>query len=136
MRERRERVHGPYRRTNKWRVIIVGTGSEGDRGTHSFETESEAHEFIAITQRRIDAAAAEVRTMTAAVDAFIAEQDRRIGEGEIGAPAVERYEYHLRKTLKLATEGHLDLRRLTPAYGKRLYDQRTGAVDTHRNGLA
>ncbi len=136
MRDRRERVHGPYKRGNKWRVITVGAGGESDRCTESFETEAEAREYIAITERRIAAAAVEVRTMTAAVDAFIGAQTARIAEGEVGAPAVERYEYHLRKTLKLATEGHLDLRRLTPAYAKRLYDARTGAVDTHRNGLA
>jgi hypothetical protein len=57
-------------------------------------------------------------------------------EGEIRQSTLDRERYHLRATLKLAEHGPLDLRKLTPAFAGKLYDQRSGAVDTHRNGLS
>lgn len=131
MRERRERVNGPYRKGRRWRVVIVGAGSEGDRSTHSFETEDTARQFIAITQKQIES-----RTLSWAVTQYIASHTARVAEREITQMAVDRYEFHLRKTLKLSENGGLDLRRLTPNFARKLYDQRGGAVDTHRNGLS
>ena len=76
------------------------------------------------------------RTFNDAVAAYIASQERRVKEGELRASTVEREGYHLRAMLQLERNGSLDIRRLTPRFADRLYDARSGAVDTHRNGLA
>jgi integrase/recombinase XerC len=127
--ERRETVHGPYKRKNRWRLVI--TAANDRRCTESFASEAEALERKASFQREI-----EQRTIAAAVEAYLAAQERRMIEGELRPSTLERIRYHLRSMLKLATKGHLDMRKLTPAYAERLYDDRTGAVDTHRNGLS
>ena len=57
-------------------------------------------------------------------------------EGELRTSTVEREGYHLRATLKLAEHNPLDLRKLNAKLAARLYDERAGAVNTHRNGLS
>ena len=128
MRDFKERVHGPYRRGNKWRIIVVT--SPDDRCVESFESESEATARISSFERDIA-----TRTIGASVEAYLAAQERRVTEGEIRPSTIERDRYHLRSMLKLSENSGLELRRLTPAFGERLYEARTGAVDTHRNGL-
>lgn len=128
MRDFKERVHGPYRRGNKWRIIVVT--SPDDRCVESFESEREATARIASFERDIAA-----RTIGASVEAYLAAQERRVTEGEIRPSTIERDRYHLRSMLKLSENSDLELRRLTPTFGERLYEARTGAVDTHRNGL-
>lgn len=129
MRERHERCHGPYRAANQWRVICVG--ASGARRSQLFASEREAIAFIGAFRRN-----AETRTIAVAVEAYIASQEKRVTEGELRGSTVEREGYHLRKMLGVETNGHLDLGRLTPKLAERLYDERTGAVDTHRNGLS
>jgi integrase/recombinase XerC len=127
--ERRETVNGPYERKNRWRLVI--TAANNRRCTESFESEAAALERKASYQREI-----EQRTIAAAVEAYLATEERRMNEGELRPSTLERVRYHLRSTLRLETQGHHDLRKLTPAYAEQLYDARHGAVDTHRNGLS
>lgn len=131
MRERHERCHGPYGPYgHQWKVVFVG--ADGARLSRYFESERAANDAIAIFRKN-----AETRTLQVAVDAYIAGQKKRVTEGELRVSTVEREAFHLRKMLKLDDEnGHLDLKRLTPKLAARLYDERVGAVDTHRNGLA
>lgn len=129
MRERRERVNGPYRRGNKWRVHV--DGSSGERDTRSFATESEALAFKAATLRAIAG-----RTIAVAVEAYVSAQGRRVKERELREVTVDRERYHLRAMLKVKEHGQLDLRKLTPRLAVQFYDARAGAVDTHRNGLS
>lgn len=131
MRERRERVHGPYKQGRRWRVIIVGAGGEDQRELLTFATEEEARQAVTLAQNKTAS-----RTVSAAVAAYTEAQAKRVDEGELRASTVERDGYHLRSILKLRERGGIDLRQLTPAYAVRLYDERVGAVDTHRNGLA
>jgi integrase len=128
VRERREKAHGPYRKRNSWRVIIVA--ANGSRCTETFASEAAATARIAEFEREFTS-----RTIRVAVDAYVAAQDRRVIEGEIRAVTIEREGYHLRKMLKLKEHGQLDLRKLTPKLAAKLYDERAGAVDSHRNGL-
>jgi len=127
--ERRETVNGPYERYGRFRLVI--TTANNRRSTETFASEAAALERKAAYQRSI-----EQRTIAAAVEAYLATEERRVIEHELAAKTLERNRYHLRSILRLATEGHRDLRKLTPAYAEELYDARTGAVDTHRNGLS
>lgn len=129
MREQHERAHGPYPVGNQWRVITIG--ADGTRGSRYFETEREARDYVGIFRRN-----AETRTVAVAVDAYLASQAKRVEEGELRTSTVEREAYHLRKMLDLEQNSHLDLRRLNGRLAAQLYDARSGAVDTHRNGLA
>lgn len=129
MRERREKAHGPYRKRNSWRVIVVT--ANGGRCTETFESEAAAKSRIAEFEREFTS-----RTIANAVDAYLAAQDRRLKDGEIRASTIERDGFHLRKTLKLKENGRLDLRKLTAKLAVGLYEERAGAVDTHRNGLS
>lgn len=130
MRERHERCHGPYELgPTTWRVIFVG--ADGARLSRYFESERQANDAIAIYRKN-----AETRTISVAVDAYLASQEKRVTEGELRQSTVTREAFHLRKMLSLDDNGHLDLKRLTPKLAAQLYDARTGAVDTHRNGLS
>lgn len=130
MRERHERCHGPYGPIgSQWRVIFVG--ADGSRDSQYFESERKALDVIAAFRKN-----AETRTIQVAVDAYIASQEKRVTEGELRAVTVEREAYHLRKMLQLDRHGMLDLKRLTAKLAAQLYDERAGAVDTHRNALA
>lgn len=128
MRTRTERAHGPYPVGNQWRVIRVG--ADGSRGSRYFASEREAKQYLDTFRRN-----AETRTIAVAVEAYIAAQQKRVTERELRTSTVDREEYHLRKMLDLDRNGHLDLKRLNPKFAEKLYDARSGAVDTHRNAL-
>lgn len=49
---RRDRVYGPYRHRNRWRVEFVG--ADGQRARQSFETEGEAAAFAAEERARLE----------------------------------------------------------------------------------
>jgi integrase len=133
VRERHRKFHGPYRRGSKWRVVAVR--EDGARGVRSFDDEDAAKKWIA-NNARAYAKLAEVRTIAAAVEAYLAAQEHRMSEGELRESTVTREGYHLRTTLKLVEHGQLDLRKLDAQLAAQLYDGRRGAVDTHRNGLS
>jgi integrase len=135
MRERRDRVNGPYRKGNRWRVVVVRRAGETDRSVYSYATEAEATAAKAFLERKA-AENNQAHTVSSAVAAYLAALDGRVASGELKACTVERNGYHLRSVLQLAKNGDRDLRVLTPALAARLYEERTGAVDTHRNGLA
>lgn len=130
MRERHERCHGPYGPIGgQYRVIFVG--ADGSRDSAYFESERKALDAIAIFRKN-----AETRTIQVAVDSYIASQEKRVSEGELRTSTVAREAFHLRKMLQLETNGMLDLKRLNAKLAAQLYDARSGAVDTHRNGLS
>src|SRR5439155_1243216 len=52
VRERKERVHGPYRQAHRWRIVIVGAGGDDQRELHSFETEEEARRALRLAQTK------------------------------------------------------------------------------------
>jgi integrase len=135
--ERPRHVFGPYPRELRgrttWRVITER--ESGARETVSFDDEGEANAAVTAAKSAIGKLADE-RSICDAVAAYIAAQERRVTEGELQANTVERDGYHLRSLLQLVKYGSLDIRRLTPRLGEQLYDERIGAVDTHRNGLA
>lgn len=135
MRDRRDRVHGPYRKGTRWRLVVVRRAGEADRSLYSYETEAKALAAKVVLERQA-AVNNEAHTVTSAVDAYLAMLDGRVKAGELKACTVERNGYHLRSLLQLDERGARDLRTLTPTAGARLYEERTGAVDTHRNGLA
>lgn len=129
MRERHERVHGPYPLGSQFHVVSVG--ADGTKRSRYFPSERAALDYIAAFRRN-----AETRTIEVAIEAYLASQGKRVTEGELRASTVKREGYHLRKMLDLENHGHLDLRRLTTKLAEQLYDARSGAVDTHRNALA
>lgn len=139
MRDRRDRVHGPYRRPgrngDRWRLVVVRRAGEADRSIFTYDTEAEAQAAKAVLEREA-ARNNEARTVSQAVAEYLERRDEMVASGEIRQPTVDRDRFHLRSMLKLDDHGDRDLRVLTPALGARLYEDRTGAVDTHRNGLA
>ena len=85
MRERKERVHGPYEHFDQWRVILVG--ASGKRRVVPFASEREALTFAAAARGE-----AEGRTVTAAVDLWIqSKRDRNLKK-----TSITRADYHLR----------------------------------------
>lgn len=50
-RERRERVHGPYRNRDGWRIVVVGPG--GERTNRCYATEGEAREVVDKARRAL-----------------------------------------------------------------------------------
>lgn len=65
VRERRERAHGPYRKVNTWRVVIVA--ANGGRCTETFASEKDARSRITEFEREFTS-----RTIASAVDAYLA----------------------------------------------------------------
>ena len=135
--ERPRHVFGPYRRQLRDRVThrIIIERESGDRETISIDDEEEAKTTADNARRAIDKLASD-HTFDEAVAAYAAAQGRRVTEVELSAKTVERDAYHLRSMLKLDKHGALNIRRLTPRFAEQLYDDRTGAVDTHRNALS
>jgi integrase len=130
MRERHERCHGPYAEPDgRYRTVTVG--ADGARRSRVHASERAALDYVATIRRN-----AETRTLDVAVSAYVASQKKRVTEEELRTSTVEREEYHLRAMLKLDDNGSTDLRKLTTKLARRLYDERAGAVDTHRNGLS
>lgn len=126
-RQRTERVHGPYRHRNRWRVVI--TRPDRSQTAESFATLAQA-EAVAASAR----VQAEGRTVATTVDAFEVSQRER----GLASASIERTRSHLDALLATAANGHRALRWLTPRIAQRLYDavQIKRAVDTHRNALA
>lgn len=126
MRERNERVKGPYRHRRKWRAFVIG--ADGRQRAVGFETEEAARKFIAEVTKQLD-----TRTIKFAVDAYHESQRER----GLRESTVERSEYHLKRVLDTHQRGHLQLRSLTSTLAKRLHSETLGpSVDTNRNGLA
>lgn len=126
-RERSERVHGPYKHRNRWRVVV--TRPDRSQVVESFATRAEA-EAVAAAAR----AQAEGRTVTHAVDAF----EVLLRERGLAASSIARTRSHLDTLLRTAINGHRPLRWVTPRRAAELYQlvQQGRAVDTHRNALA
>lgn len=132
MRERKANVHGPFPRkladgTIRYRLVFVG--ADGSRRTETYDSRAKA-----IAARDEDRDATGTRTIEDAVDAFAAYKR----ECKLAPGSVTRTEYHLRKLLKLESNGRKAITVLTPKLATELYDDlRTrAAVDSHRNGLA
>lgn len=135
MRERRDRVHGPYKHKRRWRIVVEYADRSVARAVESYETEREAAEAKAKLERGFAAKASAI-SVRGAVDAWLEVLWSRADAGELKPPTVERIEYHLHAMLQLEKHGAKDLRALTPRFAARLYEERTGAVDTHRNALS
>jgi integrase len=127
MRERKERVHGPYEERAGWRVVIIGAG--GGRVAKTFATEREALDLVERLRGKIDA-----RTIQTATDAYL----QHLRHRKLRSSTVTRQDYHLRLMLHLSANGPRKIRWLKPARAVELYDraQVVAAVDTHRNALA
>ena len=122
-----ERVHGPYKHGNRWRVVV--TRADRSQTVESFKTRAEA---LAVANAA--RAQSEGRTLMIAVDAY----ETSLRERKLAGVSVERARRHLERLLKLDTEGHRPLAWLNVKRAATLYDEsRAGAsVATHRNGLA
>lgn len=127
MRTRKEKVHGPYRHGNKWRVIV--TRPDGQQTVESFEARAEAQRVAAAARSQIEG-----RTLMLAVETFASSQRER----GLRTDSVKRTEGHLRNLLQLETEGGRLLVWLTARRATECYEsaQVGKAVDTHRNALA
>lgn len=137
MRQSGERVHGPYRHRNRWRVILAGRG--GSQEVVSFPTEAEARQYKAHLLKQIEG-----RTVSDAVQAYLVS----LRDRGLRSSTVVRDEYHLRGFFQLddftddkrvpfaRTGGYLD--DLRPKKCEELYTAlRTGErkIETHRNAL-
>lgn len=124
MRERRERVNGPYRRANGYRVYV--SFPDGTRESHLLPTEAAAIEFIVTFRRN-----AETRTVDDAIDAYIADGRSR----GLKDSTLTTYEFRLHGLLGpvlFEQLGAITARRAASLYKARAAKKRT---DTHRNEL-
>jgi integrase len=126
MRESKERVHGPYRHRNRWRVVAVG--ADGSRHVASFTSEEEADDFAEQARGQ-----ASERTVRGAIEAYVKHQRDR----GLRKTTTDREEAHLHAMLRSDVNGERRLGWVTPKRSASLYDQaqKDMAVDTHRNGL-
>jgi integrase len=131
VRQRREKVHGPYRKGDRWRLIVVS--AVGARRTLSFTSEAEAVEKqAALLDAIAEIIQAPSRTVALAVAGYLAHLTT---DGR--APGtIETAGHRLRGLLR----GCLDhpLADLTPALAKKLYEQRVASgakPDTHQGEL-
>lgn len=126
-RERRERVHGPYKHGNKWRVVV--TRADRKQTVESFEDFAEALKVANAARGQ-----AEGRTVTFALDTY----ETSLRERGLAGVTVTRARYHLDRLLRVNEHGHRPLTWLNAKRADALYEKsRDGAsVATHRNGLA
>ena len=126
MRERTERIHGPFKHRNKWRLRI--TAADGTRSYRSYPSEAEALADLALYREEFDG-----RTVSAAVDEYL-EHLRSRGRK---ASTVTTARYRLRGLLRVA-DRDLPLTRLTVAAAKRLLEQRRDetSADTQHGEIA
>lgn len=126
MRERSERVIGPYRHRRKWRVFRVA--ADGRRRPRSFASEREALDYVDEFNKQ-----AAGRTVAEAVKEYL-EHVEALGRK---ASTVTTKRYRLEALLQVADHGSLQLSRLTADRAQRLYDERRAKTraDTHRNEL-
>lgn len=137
MRQSGERVHGPYRHRNRWRVVLAGRG--GSQEVVSFSSEAEARQYKAQLLKQIEG-----RTVSDAVQVYLVS----LRERGLRSSTVHREEYYLRGFFQLdeltdderipfaRPGGHLD--DLRPKRCEELYTAlRTGErkIETHRNAL-
>jgi integrase len=126
LRGKGERVNGPYKHRNKWRVIT--TWADGSQDVDAYASKAEA-------TRAADEARAIVagRTVMHAVDAFEVSQRER----GLAPASVDRTRRHLNVLLGTQSDGHRPLGWLTTKRAAQLYDdvQVGHSVDTHRNAL-
>ncbi len=109
-RERRERVHGPYKHGKRWRVVVVR--ADGDQDIESFETEAEAQGVADAARRQ-----ATGRTLTFAVDMY----EVGLRERGLASVSIARQRAHLDKLLGLKKNGHRFINWLTPKRADALY---------------
>lgn len=125
-RKRGERIHGPYKHRQRWRIVVISPS--GERDTHSFETKEQAQAVIRDARAQV---AAEGVTVTAALDAY--EQHQRDRGSSAGHVRTTRHR------LDALFAGALDdeLWSVTPARARMLYAAlaKRQATDTHRNTL-
>lgn len=126
MRERRERVYGPYKFRNRWRVECKRT--DGERSVVSFASEAAALKFAADARGE-----AEGRTVNRAVDLYL-EQLANRGRRD---STIETLRHRLKAILQLVERGDLQVRKLTPAVARGYYAARAAKVApaTHHNEL-
>lgn len=121
-----ERIYGPYKQRNSYRVIIHR--EDGERRSRKFASSAEADAYIDHAREKTIGC-----TVKDAVAAYIqALIDRGLKFG-----SYERAEYHLERLLKLEDNGKRPITWLARR-GQELYDasQVKASVDSHRNGLA
>lgn len=125
-RERTERVYGPYKHGTRWRIVLIA--ADGARRVESFATERDARAFLSEAQRQ-----AEGRTLSQAVDAFLAHLNSR----GVRASTERTYRYRLLALLDLARTGAELTWTLTPTRAAEMYAARSAVVevDTHRGEL-
>jgi integrase len=126
------RVHGPYSHHDKWLIKIV------DRATRKatnrvFATRDEAETAVRELKRQ------QRQEAGISLGAALDEYERWLGavghKGEGNRPrTVETTMQRLRRFFAEATK--IAVAAVTPAYGAKLYDALTGAVDSRRNILA
>ncbi len=126
MRPDKERINGPYKHGDRWRVVASGTG--GRQVARSFATYAEAEATIEAARSKSQGV-----TVRAAVDAYV----QKMRDRELRASSIESAEDRLAIILGLAVNGNRPLRWLRNR-GVELYDaaQIGHAPDTHRNALA
>lgn len=136
-----ERVHGPYKHKDKWRIVIVrGSGRHREQTYQSFTTKEEARRVKNSVARQLSSSKV---TVGAALEKY------------------EHYQLHTKGNRKSSTATTMTrlrsfftdedeiLERITPLRGETLYTEliqkqviakkspaKDGAVDTHRNTLA
>lgn len=118
MRESKERVHGPYRHGNRWRVVLVRV--DGERSVETFASEAAAAKAAADLRGEIDG-----RTLAGAVDLYLAHLTAR-GRKE---RTVTTARYRLHGLLRL-TERDRPLRHLTARVARELLERRRTEVVT------
>jgi integrase len=126
-RERKDRVHGPYKHGQQWRLVFVR--ADGERIVESFETEARANGVAAAAR-----AQSESRTLSVVVDAY----EVSMRERQLAGVTIDRARAHLETLLALPSNGHRRLTWLTPKRAAELYAALVPkmSVDSHRNALA
>jgi len=126
MRQRRKRVHGPYKHGNRWRVVVVYP--DGTRDPLAFDSEEEARAFVRSAHREL----AGEDTIEDTVDRF------ELWLESTGAKPVTVRTARERLVRFFAGEMDIPVRRLTSARAAALYDRlrERFAVQTHRHTLA
>ena len=118
--ERTERAYGPYKHGQRFRVIVVG--SDGRRRRRSFASHARAAAYI----DRF-AVATDTRTVSAAVDEYIAHLRKRgLRDGSVATVA-----FRLRALLR-TTDRDRSMRILTGPAARDLYERRCAEIEATR----
>jgi integrase len=129
VRQRHDRINGPYDRHGKWRIVI--SYAVGGSETLSFDSEDEAIRRRDALRAAV-AKAQEDRPVSAAVAAYLAHRQ----EEGFASGTVDTDRHRLRGLLRVA-EHDRPLRSITAQVARQLYARRRKevAVDTHRGEL-